>query len=226
MQCPNCNNVVPDTANVCGYCGHQLKQPAPPSTPIQPAPVQQTPAPYTPPVMPAATRPRKGIPGWVLGIVGILVLAIVGVAVFAILSSRRPASQVIEPYQPSDSNNYPNLGSLADNKGNVRISGDQPLWLTYGWCATTQAILDQNLQHITVSFTIDGRKTSQDHLYAFEKTADKTICRFYSGLVRSWDAGQHTVDYQMITDEAINDGTNDYPKGDLGSYHYIVNVNP
>lgn len=36
MKCPNCSSEVPETANVCGYCGHRLdKRPAapPPNVP-------------------------------------------------------------------------------------------------------------------------------------------------------------------------------------------------
>jgi hypothetical protein len=39
MQCPNCQNTVPNTANVCGYCGHRLKSSVPQaSTPAEPPP--------------------------------------------------------------------------------------------------------------------------------------------------------------------------------------------
>lgn len=34
MKCPNCSNEVPDTANVCGYCGQRLKSAAPPPQPV------------------------------------------------------------------------------------------------------------------------------------------------------------------------------------------------
>lgn len=30
MKCPNCSNEVPETANVCGYCGQRLKSAVPP----------------------------------------------------------------------------------------------------------------------------------------------------------------------------------------------------
>ncbi|MBI3168974.1 MAG: zinc-ribbon domain-containing protein [Chloroflexi bacterium] len=33
MNCPNCGNEVPETANVCGYCGHRFQRPAPTSSP-------------------------------------------------------------------------------------------------------------------------------------------------------------------------------------------------
>ncbi|MBI3168973.1 MAG: zinc ribbon domain-containing protein [Chloroflexi bacterium] len=37
MKCPNCSNEVPETANVCGYCGQRLKSAVPPPLSTQPA---------------------------------------------------------------------------------------------------------------------------------------------------------------------------------------------
>ena len=59
MQCPNCKNTVPDTANVCGYCGTQLRQPVPP------APGYVLPIPSTP------VSGRRKFPAcmWIIGII-------------------------------------------------------------------------------------------------------------------------------------------------------------
>ena len=104
MQCPNCQQVVPDTANVCGYCGTRLRAPAPiqspPPTPpaagsVQaapplPAPVQPTPLPqpvYIPPVPPALAPRRRGIPIWLWIIAILFCLFVTAVLVWVVFFS-------------------------------------------------------------------------------------------------------------------------------------------
>ncbi len=65
MICPNCNQEVPDTAKVCGHCGHRLKV-------VTPISVAQP------------TTAKQGLPGWAWGLIGGLVL-LSGVAIFAIM---------------------------------------------------------------------------------------------------------------------------------------------
>jgi hypothetical protein len=58
MRCPNCGSQVPDTARACGHCGQWLAA-----------------GPAGPP--PAATPPKRGVPGWAWGLVGGVVVAVV-----------------------------------------------------------------------------------------------------------------------------------------------------
>lgn len=105
MNCPNCDKEIPNTANVCGYCGTRLRQPAPPSAPIAPA--------YIPPVPPAPVSRKRTIPVWAW-IVGIfLCLGITLVLIWAVffsnininLGSSSPPSQAptlaVQPAPPN-----------------------------------------------------------------------------------------------------------------------------
>lgn len=72
MKCPNCSNEVPETANVCGYCGNRLRSATPPP---QPEVRQAQPA-------------SGGIPGWMWGLGGlVLVGGIILVAGIVLMSS-------------------------------------------------------------------------------------------------------------------------------------------
>lgn len=129
MQCPNCQNTVPDSANVCGYCGTRLRQPAPLQPPPQPPPeavaapppVQSSPPPapvYTPPVQPAPVSRRRKIPVWIW-IIGILLclcitLALIWAVFFSditinlgsnIAPSIPPAA--VEIFEPSSTPAFP-----------------------------------------------------------------------------------------------------------------------
>ncbi len=276
MQCPNCNSTVPDTANVCGYCGTRLRQPAPPPVPVQPPPpapqpVQpvsqpvQPPQP-APPVIPQQAMPpqppsaRAGMPGWAWGLIGGLVFI---AAVFAFLALRRPASSsplaveqpqvevptlpqrptptsqrptsiptrpsgiVVEPIELEDRGDVPTMRSLADEQYNIDISMNQDVVITWGWCTTTQEILEQNWEHITISFAFDDKLISLNKFRTSDFQDDRGLyCRSCSGIVRSWPEGQHVFEYSMITDETINDGLSDYPQGEIGRWTFYLNVTP
>jgi hypothetical protein len=75
MHCTNCGSEVSDTAKVCGYCGHRLKD-----NPIV-IPERS--------LQPVAVAPRGEIPGLVWGLIGGLV-ALVGVILFAIFFLLKP----------------------------------------------------------------------------------------------------------------------------------------
>ena len=61
MHCTNCNNEVPDTAMVCGYCGHRLREGA----------------------QPVKTQANPGTPAWAWWLIGSMVV-IVGILFFVI----------------------------------------------------------------------------------------------------------------------------------------------
>jgi hypothetical protein len=95
MKCPNCSNEVPETANVCGYCGERLK-PSVSVVPPQPEAreVQQT---------------SQRIPGWAWGLGGfVLIGGIVLVAGIVVMGSSglftpvsdNPSNQPVEPVAP------------------------------------------------------------------------------------------------------------------------------
>jgi len=77
MKCANCGREVPNTAKVCGHCGHRLKASAPvPGTISQPVSSQ------------------RGMPGWAWGLIGGLVI-LAGFAIFVViwlLATAAPAS--------------------------------------------------------------------------------------------------------------------------------------
>jgi hypothetical protein len=84
MKCPKCGKEVPDSAKVCGYCGHRLgditQKPDQNQLPTPTYSVQQT-----HPQMQVATQPQKinipavsksGLPGLVWFFLGLVVVAI------------------------------------------------------------------------------------------------------------------------------------------------------
>ena len=271
MQCPNCQNTVPDTANVCGYCGARLRVPAPPQVPIQPpAPIAPV---YMPPIPPALISTQRKIPiwAWLIGI--FLCLGVTLALIWAVFFSNinitynsstpnqlptiaiqsqpqntpappKPPTAVVmpsqtsapltpkpfiqvEPINPNDRGDLPGLIALANDQNRIELSANQSVYISWGWCATTPAIKQQNLEHITISFFFNRETIPLSQFYVYEsKNSSGEFCRAYAGVIRAWPVGLHTFEYLMTTDAAINDGTSDYPKGEIARHTFTINVSP
>lgn len=249
MQCPNCQSTVPKTANVCGHCGHRLKQVAPP--PAAPAPPASSPAKGIP-----------GWAGGAIGAAAVLcIVAAIGIfGLFRAQSSpseaptaARPTSAPpasapdtqpppapaeplrpeVEPFDPASGEEYPSLGALADESGEVFIRPDQPARLVYGWCAKDEATLNANMEHLDYSFTLDESEIplGSFELYTYETRGMVSedleadlFCARYDGVVRSWPVGEYTITYQVIANAAVDDGWDVYPEGEVGYRFYTIRV--
>lgn len=95
MKCTNCGNEIPDTANVCGHCGHRLKGSAPVQSSLPE--VQQT------------QKSSSGIPGWVWGFGGFVLIGglilVVGIVLMSssglfVPTSNNQSNQPVEPVAP------------------------------------------------------------------------------------------------------------------------------
>lgn len=70
VTCPECGGEVPESARVCGYCGHRLHERPASAAPDRPDAVA-----------------TPGTPGWVWGVLVVLVLGVAGLVTFLAVSS-------------------------------------------------------------------------------------------------------------------------------------------
>jgi len=107
------------------------------------------------------------------------------------------------------------------------IPFDQPepvIW-SYGWCTTTQAILEENLSHTKIEFLINGESAELDHFFIENTTRDDgSLCRDYTATIKEWPQGQHQLEVRVTFTQPTNDGWNLYPAG-MHTFKYIVTVN-
>ena len=82
-----------------------------------------------------------------------------------------------------------------------------------GWCAASTAILEQNFEHIEITFEADGEMVDPGSLYIYDYTSEDMYCRAYTGIIQAWPPGDHLIIIVMLLDAPINDGWNDYPAG-------------
>jgi hypothetical protein len=142
-----------------------------------------------------------------------------------------PDTLTVEPYQPRITDRYPALQQLVPdwkdltgpgtNTYDLSLPYAQSVVLTSGWCTTTQALLDQNFQQIQYTFEVDGKLIDLSQFNTADQKTSDGVCRQYTGLIRAWPTGSHTIKISMRVDAKINDGWNDYAAGD---YVEVYNI--
>jgi hypothetical protein len=107
----------------------------------------------------------------------------------------------------------------------VNITDDKPTYLNYGWCTTTEEILQQNFEHIRVGFFFNGEPLGRDVVHPITYTrSDNFVCLEFGVLMSDWPAGEYDLEAVATFEEKINDGAADFEAGDyIFKYSVIVN---
>ncbi len=109
----------------------------------------------------------------------------------------------------------------------IDLAGDNPALWEYGWCATTAAILADNLKHITPEFSMNGQPVDIGKFYAFnsqstDSQTNQTIqCHSYAVVVTHWPQGESKLETAVTFDAKLNDGMSDYEPG-TQTFDYTV----
>jgi hypothetical protein len=104
----------------------------------------------------------------------------------------------------------------------VKITDDKPTYLNYGWCTTTEEILQQNFEHIRVGLFFNGEQLGQDVVHPITFTRpDNFVCLEFGALMWDWAPGEYKLVAIATFDEQINDGAADF---DAGDYIFEYNV--
>jgi hypothetical protein len=104
----------------------------------------------------------------------------------------------------------------------VNLTDDRPTYFSYGWCTTTEEILQQNFEHIRLRLSINGEQLDSDVVHSLSSTRpDGFVCLEFGVLAREWPPGEYIVEMVATFDEQINDGAADFEAGD---YIFVYNV--
>ena len=108
---------------------------------------------------------------------------------------------------------------------NIFISADQSALWDYGWCTTTQEILEQNFAQMKVEFIVNGKVLSADALAIrdYDRENNNGRCRDMNALITHWPSGTHHLDVNVTFLKPTDDGWNVYPAG-THTFRYYVNV--
>lgn len=94
------------------------------------------------------------------------------------------------------------------------------LW-GWGWCASSQTILNQNFQDITLAFTANGKPVDNALFYEAEQSGGGVFCRSYYAVLYNWPSGETDLKTVVTFEKVINDGQSDYPAGKQ-TFEYTV----
>lgn len=104
----------------------------------------------------------------------------------------------------------------------IDLTDDRPTYFNYGWCTTTEDILQQNFEHITVKFFFNGKELGKDVVHGITSTRrDGFVCLEFGVLMFDWAPGEYELEAIATFDEKINDGAADFEAGD---YEFVYNV--
>jgi hypothetical protein len=106
----------------------------------------------------------------------------------------------------------------------VEITDDTPTFFNYGWCTTTEEILQQNFEHIRIGLYINGEALSSDVVHPITYQLTDMVCLDFVALLSNWPNGQYELRAIAMFDQQINDGLADFEAGDY-IYEYNVTVN-
>ena len=104
------------------------------------------------------------------------------------------------------------------------IPGDKPTYFDYGWCTTTEEILNQNFEHIRVGLYFNDQQLGREVVHPIQFTRpDGFICLDFGVLMSDWPPGEYTLRSEATFDQKINDGAADFEAGDyVHEYHVTV----
>ena len=106
----------------------------------------------------------------------------------------------------------------------VNITDDKPTYLNYGWCTTTEEILQQNFEHIKVGLYFNDEPLERDVVHPITSTrSDNFVCLEFGVLMSDWKPGEYKLKAVATFDEKINDGAADFEAGDY-IFEYNVTV--
>jgi len=127
------------------------------------------------------------------------------------------------------SDKYPDtLDEMINNHTPFEVENStlEPLMLHGGGiCATTQAILEENLLHIENTFEFNGQTISDSKIAPYDfKSVDGAPCREYFVILINWETNsKHTVGFTHNVTTSYNNGEGDVPPSSI-TYEWIIST--
>ena len=105
----------------------------------------------------------------------------------------------------------------------VEITDDTPTYFNYGWCTTTEEILQQNFEHIKIGLYFNGEALGRDVVHPISYQLNDMVCLDFIALLSDWPEGEYQLTAVATFDEKISDGLAEFEAGDY-IYEYRVTV--
>jgi len=105
----------------------------------------------------------------------------------------------------------------------ISLAKEQTLIWQTNWCTTTEEILNQNMEHIHLQFTVNGEFVDPGHIGIAQNRSGDLYCAYFLASVSEWPQGTTVLKTDITFTDPINDGQSDYPKG-THTYQYTVTL--
>ncbi len=105
----------------------------------------------------------------------------------------------------------------------IDLDKEQTLIWQTNWCTTTEEILNQNMEHIRIQFTVDGEVVDPGHIGLVQTRSGDLYCAYFLASLSDWPPGTTVLKIDITFTDVINDGLADYPKG-THTYEYSVTL--
>ncbi len=97
----------------------------------------------------------------------------------------------------------------------IALTETQPVLWGYGWCATSRAILRDNLDKMVIEFFVNGAPVPAEQFNVSDYETDDWQCRSFLTVIDDWPSGTTVeIETRITFTEAINDGRFDFPAGE------------
>jgi hypothetical protein len=100
----------------------------------------------------------------------------------------------------------------------IVLKESQPMVWGFGWCSTSQEILEENLSQILIKFSLNGNVVPAEKIAVVNQTGEdangKPVwCRSAALVPDQWPSGEHQLETEITFKTKINDGMTNYPAG-------------
>jgi hypothetical protein len=138
----------------------------------------------------------------------------------------------IRVFDPQRDQSVPKVGQLipgfkvSDQLGydhfQLQLAPTRTVNMSWGWCATTPAVLSDDLRFIQTTLVVDS---SAVDVTPFQRqwTEPSYTCQGPDAVFSSWDVGHHVVRWTRHISQRLSDGEDEYAPGDYGA-EYAVTV--
>ena len=108
----------------------------------------------------------------------------------------------------------------------IVLKESMPMVWGFGWCSTSQEILEQNLSQILIKFSMNGKIVPADAIAVVNQTGQdangKDVwCRSAALVPDRWPSGEHHLETEITFKSKINDGMVDYPAGSIRNEYTV-----
>ncbi len=126
----------------------------------------------------------------------------------------------------------PEMYSPGTEKYSVTMDQQKIIFLSIGWCALSQSVLDDNISHLYGEIEINGYVIPNDQLHTYNSqiikgkypdASEGLFCSDFGILASDWPLGEYRVLEKIGFTQQINDGYHSY---DAGTYttEYAITV--